>query len=340
MLVLDTALLPPSERADAYLTTAVGASGSCVVHHEPGPDGTWWKRMEIWRFGPLTMVAVKGSGTCLRRTAEHLRADALQTVSVITQSAGIGSFAWNGQQQRVPPRGLVLANKTAGYEYGWNGSGQSVAFMVDAQHFGLPDATVRAAIPLVHTSRIMPLLLGQIRALHRDADELSAAPGASDIGESLVALTRALVVSIAADRRTRRTIAEETLLVRVLAYSRAHLKDPDLTPARIAHAHGISLRTLYRLCEDGGLSLEQWVIRRRLEGTRDDLIAPEHAHRTIEAIARSWGFGSPAYFARRFRQAYGLAPSRWRHAGSAAGHVPRPSGPPARGSHPSDGADN
>ncbi|WP_407671447.1 helix-turn-helix domain-containing protein [Parafrankia elaeagni] len=115
-------------------------------------------------------------------------------------------------------------------------------------------------------------------------------------------------------------MAEETLLVRVLAYSRAHLKDPGLTPARTAHAHGISLRTLYRLCEDGGSAIEQWVIRKRLEGTRDDLIAPEHAHRTIEAIARSWGFGSPAYFARRFRQAYGLAPSRWRHAGSAAGH--------------------
>ncbi|MFD0475165.1 AraC family transcriptional regulator [Nonomuraea thailandensis] len=41
---------------------------------------------------------------------------------------------------------------------------------------------------------------------------------------------------------------------------------------------------------------------------------PEHAHRTIDAIARTWGFTSPAHFARRFRQAYGSTPRTWRAA--------------------------
>ncbi|MGJ6963124.1 helix-turn-helix domain-containing protein [Streptosporangium sp. G11] len=100
--------------------------------------------------------------------------------------------------------------------------------------------------------------------------------------------------------------------MRVLAYIRAHLADPDLTPARIAAVHNISLRSLYRLCEEGGLSLEQWIIRRRLDGARRDLTAPEHAHRTIDAIARAWGFTSPAHFTRRFRHAYGTAPRAWR----------------------------
>ncbi|MBC2907908.1 helix-turn-helix domain-containing protein [Streptomyces sp. PSKA01] len=66
------------------------------------------------------------------------------------------------------------------------------------------------------------------------------------------------------------------------------------------------------MCEDGGLSLEKWIIRRRLEGARNDLAASGHSHRTIDAVARNWGFTNPAFFSRRFRQTYGTTPSQWR----------------------------
>jgi AraC-like DNA-binding protein len=56
----------------------------------------------------------------------------------------------------------------------------------------------------------------------------------------------------------------------------------------------------------------QWIIRRRLDGARRELAAPEHAHRTIDAICRSWGFTNPAYFSRRFRHTYGTTPRHWR----------------------------
>lgn len=71
------------------------------------------------------------------------------------------------------------------------------------------------------------------------------------------------------------------------------------------------VRTLYRLCEQGGLGLEKWITRRRMEGARRDLALPEHAHRTMEAVARSWGFTNPAYFSRRFHQTYGATPRQW-----------------------------
>jgi hypothetical protein len=37
----------------------------------------------------------------------------------------------------------------------------------------------------------------------------------------------------------------------------------------------------------GGLSLEKWIFRRRLEGARNNLAAPTLQYRTIEAVARS-----------------------------------------------------
>lgn len=135
---------------------------------------------------------------------------------------------------------------------------------------------------------------------------------ADALASATVELVRAWVVSVAGDAPTRRAVARETLFTRVLAYARAHLRETDLTPQKIAWAHNTSVRTLYRLREDGGLSLEKWIIRRRLEGARSDLAAPGHSHRTIDAIARSWSFTNPAFFSRRFRQTYGTTPTQWR----------------------------
>ncbi|MEU5877472.1 helix-turn-helix domain-containing protein [Spirillospora sp. NPDC047279] len=317
MLVLDTAHLPLAERAEAFHAVAAGESGSCSIEQER-LDAGMWKRLEVWNFGPLTLFATHGTGMRIWRTPRHARFDSMNSVSVITQSTGAGRFVWNGHQRHVEQHDLVLAHKTAGYEYAWSGPGLSVAFMVDADLLGMPEHLVRAAIPLMSVSNLTPLLLHHIRALHRDADHISADPGAAAVGEATLALTRALVASVSTDRPVRRAVAEETLLPRILAYVRAYLSDPYLTPERIAKVHNISLRSLYRLCEEGGLSLEQWIIRRRLEGARRDLVAPEHAHRSIEAISRSWGFSNPSYFSRRFRQAYGVTPRQWRRFPPAA----------------------
>ena len=59
--------------------------------------------------------------------------------------------------------------------------------------------------------------------------------------------------------------------------ARLHLADPDLTPATIAAAHGISLRQLYKLCAEADLSLEQWIINERLHriaGGADHIMPP------------------------------------------------------------------
>jgi AraC-like DNA-binding protein len=311
VLILDTADLPAHERAEAYHAVASGETGSCSIEQETSGTGVW-KRLEAWRLGPLTLFATHGSGMTIRRTARGVRFDSTNTVSIITQSQGRGAFTCNGHQQHVGPDTLALAQRSAGYEYGWSGTGLSLAFMIDADRLALPEHLVRAAIPLLRHSTISALLLQHIRALHRDADQLSAGPTGDHLAAATVELTRALVASVSPQGPTRRAVAEGTLLVRILAYARAHLADPDLTPHRIAAVHHISLRTLYRLCEDGEVSLEQWIIRQRLEECRRALASPAHAHSTIGAIARSWGFSSPVFFSRRFRQAYGSSPVQWR----------------------------
>ncbi|ROO85864.1 AraC-like DNA-binding protein [Actinocorallia herbida] len=310
MLIIDTDEVPIGRRREAYLLAAAGESGSSTTEIE-APEDAVRIRLETWRFGPITLFATHGNGMRMVRTARQARADSLDTVSVITQPQGEAWYAWSGGQRRFGPAGLALVHRQGGYEYRSTGTGLSVAFMADTDRLGLPEHLVREAIPTAAGSPVAGLLLGHLRDLHRDADRLAELPGAESVGQAVLDLTRALVASVAPDR-IRRGVAEETLLTRVLAYARANLADPDLTARRIAHVHNISLRSLYRLCEDGGLSLEQWIIRRRLDEVRRALAAPEHAHRTIEAIARAWGFPNAPYFTRRFRQAYGETPGTWR----------------------------
>ena len=60
------------------------------------------------------------------------------------------------------------------------------------------------------------------------------------------------------------------------------------------------------------MSVSAWLRTRRLEACRRDLADPALADRTVAEIARRRGWSDPARFSRRFREAYGCAPSELR----------------------------
>ncbi|MGY0020502.1 helix-turn-helix domain-containing protein [Streptomyces sp. cg35] len=327
MLVLDTDDLAPADRYEA-LRSVVAREGGVSTVEEREPAARMRKRLEVWHFGPLTLFDTYGTAVRFARPVRTARRELMDNVSVMTQAEGFGTaaFGCDGFQRRLAGGGVGLTpHMVASHEYAWSGIGRSVAFSVGLAHLGLPVDTVRAAVPLLQHSPVESMLLHQIRELRRHADRLSDDPAADALAAATVHLTRALIVSVAGRDRLRRAVAEETLFTRILAYVRAHLREPDLAPQRIAWAHGISVRTLYRLCEQEGLSLESWIIQRRLEGARADLASPGQAHRTIGAIARSWGFVHPAHFTRRFHRAYGSTPSQWRHGSAKRAGAAQPS---------------
>jgi AraC-like DNA-binding protein len=102
------------------------------------------------------------------------------------------------------------------------------------------------------------------------------------------------------------------LLTTVQAFIHRHLGDPELSPAAIATAHHISLRSLHQLFHDEGMTVAGWVRQRRLEGSRRDLSDPALDSRPVAAIASRWGFSSGADFSRVFRAVHGLPPSEYR----------------------------
>jgi AraC-like DNA-binding protein len=113
-----------------------------------------------------------------------------------------------------------------------------------------------------------------------------------------------------ADRLASRP-GTERLLAAVLGHIDAHLGEADLTPARIAAAHSISVRTLYSLFTEVGTPVSAYVRQRRLSRGYHNVV---HGGESIGAIARRWGFANAAQFSRLFREQYGVPPSHLRAA--------------------------
>ncbi|MFD0899098.1 AraC-like ligand-binding domain-containing protein [Actinomadura sediminis] len=113
-----------------------------------------------------------------------------------------------------------------------------------------------------------------------------------------------------ADRAPERA----AMLRAVREWIEARLHEPDLCPARIADAHHISVRQLYRLFQPTGTTVARYVRERRLEHCRRELADPFLGTQRIGAIAARWGMPDAAGFSRAFRAAYGVTPSAYRAA--------------------------
>jgi len=108
------------------------------------------------------------------------------------------------------------------------------------------------------------------------------------------------------------TVTQAATLHRLCQTIERKLDDPDLTPARVAEAEGISERYLQKLFEGSGSSFTHYLRERRLQRSSSELSNPAEAHHSISEIAYRNGFSDSAHFSRTFRHRFGLSPREFR----------------------------
>jgi AraC-like DNA-binding protein len=101
-------------------------------------------------------------------------------------------------------------------------------------------------------------------------------------------------------------------MIRARRYIVDHLADPELSPATVAGALGMSVRYLHALFHAEDTSPFRWIIERRLEEAARRLADPREADRSVTNIAFGVGFKSAAHFTRTFKNRYGVVPRDYR----------------------------
>jgi AraC-like DNA-binding protein len=105
--------------------------------------------------------------------------------------------------------------------------------------------------------------------------------------------------------------AQADLLVRIKGYIDANLEDSTLGPPGLAKSFGISVRYLHLLFKAENLTVSRWIMERRLEHCRRDLIRAS-MRKNITEVAFRWGFNDSAHFSRVFKKRYGQSPRDFR----------------------------
>jgi len=147
------------------------------------------------------------------------------------------------------------------------------------------------------------LLGGYMRLLVR---ELPSLPAATVGAATRAAVALLELITVGEEYAAASQPLRVALLPQVLRYIDSHLGDTEMTTSTIADSNAISVRTLHAMFTATGESVNAYIRRRRLEGSRQELIS--QPNRKVIDISRRWGFKNASHFARVFKATYGIAP--------------------------------
>jgi AraC-like DNA-binding protein len=108
------------------------------------------------------------------------------------------------------------------------------------------------------------------------------------------------------------TTHKRALLRRVTATIRERCHEPDLDPAAVAAALGLSRRYVHMLFASAGTTFSQELYACRLHRAQRLLCDRRFEGLGIAEIAWNCGFSEPSHFTRRFRERFGSPPSAYR----------------------------
>jgi len=264
----------------------------------------------VTRVGELMVCSGSTTAWRVERTTKLARDSLEPSVFINLQHFGSSLVVQHGREAVERPGDLVMYDATSPYTC-INETGMTGDFLrIPHSALALPHDMIRDACA-VNLSPGHPLTKFTHDYLRRLADpDLLTSMNADFVARPGIELIRALILTHAgAD--TRRIETPESLHLRILEYAREHLYEPDISADQIAAAHYISVRYLYKILAEQGISLAAWIRTRRLESCRQALV-DARPDTTISTVARRFGFTDMSSFSRSFRAEYGMTPREWR----------------------------
>lgn len=318
-VLINTGDLPATQRWQAWCHTICDTVGPLDVR-KVDQDAPLWGRINAGTLGPARLAKVTTNAAhTAHRTPGLIRRDSAELYRVALALGGRHVIAQGERQAVLEPGDFALYDYTRPYDLGFSAEFRLALFVFPQAALSLPRDQVAGltAVAIDGRQPTARLVSHMLRHLSDDLDHsVDGYPPAT--GTRLSAILLDLISAALAERLDRpaplpRPAQRQLLFHRVHAFIEEHLADVTLTPAAVAAAHYLSLRSLQQLFAEHGSTVAGFIRHRRLERCRTDLIDPAQTDIPVSAIATRWGLPDPTGFSRLFHRTYGITAVDYRH---------------------------
>jgi AraC-like DNA-binding protein len=250
-----------------------------------------------------------------RRSWSHIRSDKINLTLMWFVRRGSLTVSVPGARHRaeVDQCTVTRSNKPFYMELGVDAEG-----VFEAMHVVAPSHLLYAIIPeQIEPGRPFSMSEGALRIAERmllmlfeEGGRVDAEIATQMIGILLQGLGRTLQRLAGSEERYLSKSDER--LYAVLEHIGRNFANSGLNTGTVAADCGISVRYLFDLLKERGLSLTELLWEKRVTTARDWLNDDRMRSQSIAVIAQRAGFKSSAHFSRVFKDKYGVSPRQFR----------------------------
>jgi len=257
--------------------------------------------------GGVGFSIVDATPHVVERTPELIERAPGRHLKLGIQLAGTGMLVQDGREVVLNPGEVAIYDTGTPYTLEFDHDFRCLVVMYPRTMSVIPPADLSqlTATPLSSAAGLGPVVASCLLSIATELGRLDTRVGPR-MAQASVHLVDSLLLrelelsdgTLAAPRRFRE----------VAEFIEQRLGSTDLTPAAIAHANFMSVRSLHSLFRSRGASVSTWITRRRLHRCRADLTDPARTDESVSTIASRWGFPDPSTFSRAFRREFGTSP--------------------------------
>jgi AraC-like DNA-binding protein len=306
--------LPISDRFEAWRACMDMTHAPMDLSSDHAADFRAHQR--LIRLGEFSVWPATFQQLIFRRTPKLIRQSDPEVYHLSLLVRGAGKVSWGRDQATYRVYDFHSNDSSRPYEI-WTDPDPTtlVGLEIPKASLPLPASKTDHVIgrPMSGREGIGALLAQFLTQVAADTSPYQPADG-SRLGMILNDLVSALFAhTLDADGFLSPETRSRNLTLRIKAFIRQQLHNPDLTPSTIATAHHISRSYLHRLFQGEGTTVASYIRSQRLEAICRDLADPAQRTTPIHIIANRWGFPRAADFTRTFRTANGITPKDYRH---------------------------
>lgn len=261
--------------------------------------------MSIERHSGFCFTKISITQTRLYRRPCDVKGEEGKPYYIITQLAGKACMGQGRQRHILNTGDMMLIDGAQPSEFIYDTSSSQLSMAMPREFFASPRfyGSINCGTKIPADSRVA-------RMARRLVDEAASLPNLSHVeSEAIMGAVVNLIAPLVFSQSVSQS-SQQKAYIRAIQFIETNLQEPDLDPAGIAKAVGVSVRTLYRCFAENDIVVAQYIRDRRLDVCAE--IIRRQGRVSLTALALNWGFNNSGQFSAAFKAKFHMTPTEYR----------------------------